>query len=172
MLFGAVRLVVEWIRAVYSLRINGKLAIVGSTSFMWKVLHLPMAFFSQRMAGDIQQRQNANAAIAGSMVKVLAPLAIDAALMLFYLIVMFRYSVLLTLMGVASIVINLSLSRLIAKKRVNITRVQQRDEGKLAGATVAGHRDDRDHQVQRRGKRLFRAVGRLSGQREHAEGAL
>lgn len=105
---------------------------------MWKVLHLPMAFFSQRMAGDIQQRQNANAAIAGSMVKVLAPLAIDAALMLFYLIVMFRYSVLLTLMGVASIVINLSLSRLIAKKRVNITRVQQRDEGKLAGATVAG----------------------------------
>lgn len=137
-LFGAVRLVVEWIRAVYSLRINGKLAIVGSTSFMWKVLHLPMAFFSQRMAGDIQQRQNANAAIAGSMVKVLAPLAIDAALMLFYLVVMFRYSVLLTLMGVASIVINLSLSRLIAKKRVNITRVQQRDEGKLAGATVAG----------------------------------
>lgn len=137
-LFGAVRLAVEWIRAVYSLRINGKLAIVGSTSFMWKVLHLPMAFFSQRMAGDIQQRQNANAAIAGSMVKVLAPLAIDAALMLFYLIVMFRYSVLLTLMGVASIVINLSLSRLIDKKRVNITRVQQRDEGKLAGATVAG----------------------------------
>lgn len=58
--------------------------------------------------------------------------------MLFYLIVMFRYSVLLTLMVVASIVINLSLSRLIAKKRVNITRVQQRDEGKLAGATVAG----------------------------------
>ncbi len=137
-LFGAVRLVVEWIRAVYSLRINGKLAIVGSTSFMWKVLHLPMAFFSQRMAGDIQQRQNANAAIAGSMVKVLAPLAIDAALMLFYLVVMFRYSALLTLMGVASIVINLSLSRLIAKKRVNITRVQQRDEGKLAGTTVAG----------------------------------
>ena len=137
-LFGAVRLAVEWIRAVYSLRINGKLAIVGSTSFMWKVLRLPMAFFSQRMAGDIQQRQNANAAIAGSMVKVLAPLAIDAALMLFYLVVMFRYSVLLTLMGVASIVINLSLSRLIAKKRVNITRVQQRDEGKLAGATVAG----------------------------------
>lgn len=137
-LFGAVRLAVECIRAVYSLRINGKLAIVGSTSFMWKVLHLPMAFFSQRMAGDIQQRQNANAAIAGSMVKVLAPLAIDAALMLFYLVVMFRCSVLLTLMGVASIVINLSLSRLIAKKRVNITRVQQRDEGKLAGATVAG----------------------------------
>lgn len=137
-LFGAVRLVVEWIKAVYSMRINGKLAVVGSTSFMWKVLRLPMDFFSQRMAGDIQQRQNANASIAGTMVNVFAPLAINAALMLFYLVVMFRYSVLLTLIGVASIVINLSLSRLISKKRINITRVQMRDSGKLAGATVAG----------------------------------
>lgn len=137
-LFGAVRLVVEWIKAVYTLRINGKLAVVGSTSFMWKVLRLPMEFFSQRMAGDIQQRQDANAGIAGSLVNVLAPLAIDAALMLFYLAVMFRYSVPLTLIGVASIVINLLLTRLIAKERVNITRVQLRDAGKLAGATVAG----------------------------------
>lgn len=137
-LFGAVRLVVEWIKAVYSMRIKGKLAVVGSTSFMWKVLRLPMDFFSQRMAGDIQQRQNANASIAGTMVNVFAPLAINAALMLFYLVVMFRYSVLLTLIGVASIVINLSLSRLISKKRINITRVQMRDSGKLAGATVAG----------------------------------
>ena len=137
-LFGMVRLVVEWIKAVYTMRINGKLAIVGSTAFMWKILKMPMDFFSQRMAGDIQQRQNANAAIAASMANVFAPLAINAALMLFYLIVMFRYSVLLTLIGVASIVINLSLSRLISKKRVNITRVQLRDSGKLAGATVAG----------------------------------
>ena len=90
------------------------------------------------IAGILIGQMTSNAAIAGSMVKVLAPLAIDAALMLFYLVVMFRYSALLTLMGVASIVINLSLSRLIAKKRVNITRVQQRDEGKLAGTTVAG----------------------------------
>ena len=137
-LFGMVRLVVEWIKAVYTMRINGKLAIVGSTAFMWKILKMPMDFFSQRMAGDIQQRQNANAAIAASMANVFAPLAINAALMLFYLIVMFRYSVLLTLIGVASIVINLSLSRLTSKKRVNITRVQLRDSGKLAGATVAG----------------------------------
>lgn len=137
-LFGAIRLVVEWISAIYTLKINGKFAIVGSTSFMWKVLHLPMDFFSQRMAGDIQQPQNANATIAGTMVKEFAPLAINAVLMLFYLIVMFRYSVLLTFIGVASIVINLLLSRLISQKRVNITRVQLRDSGKLAGATVAG----------------------------------
>lgn len=137
-LFGVVRLTAEWIGAVYSMRINGKLAVVGSTSFMWKVLRMPMEFFSQRMAGDIQQRQSANASIAGTMVNVFAPLALNAVLMLFYLTIMFRYSPLLTLIGVASIVINLFLSRIISKKRVNITRIQLRDAGKLAGATVAG----------------------------------
>ena len=31
-------------------RINGKLAVVGNTTFLWKVLRMPMEFFSQRMA--------------------------------------------------------------------------------------------------------------------------
>ena len=135
---GAVQLVVAWIQAIYSLRINGKLAIVGSTSFMWKVLRLPMEFFSQRMAGDIQQRQEANTVIAQNLVETFAPLALDTVMMAFYFIVMIRYSAILTLVGLASILVNLAVSNLISKKRVNITRVQMRDAGRLAGATVAG----------------------------------
>ena len=133
-----IQLVVAWIQAVYSLRINGKLAVVGNTTFMWKVLRMPMEFFSQRMAGDIQGRQSANAEIAGQLVNTFAPLALDAAMMVFYLVVMLRYSVVLTLIGLASVLANLALSRVISKKRINITRVQMRDAGKLAGTTVAG----------------------------------
>jgi ABC-type bacteriocin/lantibiotic exporter with double-glycine peptidase domain len=59
-------------------------------------------------------------------------------MMVFYLAVMLRYSPLLTLVGVLSIVLNLFMSRMISKKRINITRVQMRDEGKLAAATVSG----------------------------------
>ncbi|MGN0560703.1 MAG: cysteine peptidase family C39 domain-containing protein, partial [Candidatus Fimenecus sp.] len=55
--FGVLQLIVAWIQAVYSLRINGKIDVVGSTAFMWQVLRMPMEFFAQRMAGDIQQRQ-------------------------------------------------------------------------------------------------------------------
>ena len=135
---GAVQIAVQWLQAVYSLRINGKLAAVGSTAYLWKVLHLPMEFFSQRMAGDIQQRQSANAQIAGSLVNIFAPLALNAVMMVFYLTVMLRYSPLLTAVGLSSIVINLGLSRYISGKRVNLTRVKMRDEGKLAGSTVAG----------------------------------
>lgn len=137
-LLGILQLVVGWINAVYSLKINGKLAMVGSTTFMWKVLRMPMEFFSQRMAGDIQGRQSSNASIAGSLVNTFAPLALNAVMMVFYLVVMIRYSLLLTVIGILSVLINLVFSNIISKKRINITRVQMRDAGKLAGATVAG----------------------------------
>ena len=128
------------IRAVYSLKINGKMAVVGSGSFMWKVLKMPMEFFSQRMAGDIQTRHSANATIAESLVNTLTPLALSAVMMVFYLVVMLRYSPILTLVGLVSILINIVMSRIISEKRINITRVQTRDAGKLMSATVSGIR--------------------------------
>ena len=137
-LLSAVQIVVALIQAIWSRRIDGRMTVAGSASFLWKVLRMPMEFFSQRMAGDIQQRQGSNASIAGSLVNTFAPLVLDAFMMVFYLVVMIRYSWILTLIGIASILVNLLISNLISKKRVNITRVQMRDAGKLAGATVAG----------------------------------
>ncbi len=133
-----IQLIVEWMKAVYSLKINGQLSAVGSTDYMWKVLRMPMEFFSQRMAGDIQQRQRMNASVAQSLAETFAPLALNTVMLVFYFVVMLRYSLILTLVGVASIVINFVVSRIISNKRMNITRVQLRDAGKLAGATVTG----------------------------------
>ena len=135
-IMALVQLTAAWIQAVYSLRINGKMAAVGNATYMWKILKLPMDFFSQRMAGDIQSRKGGNASIAGTVVNTLAPLVLNTAMMIFYFVVMIRYSWVLTLVGLGSLVINLFLSRYISKKRINITRVAMRDRGKLAGATV------------------------------------
>ena len=134
---SVLQLIVAWVQAVWSLRITGKLASVGAATFLWKVLHMPMEFFSQRMAGDIQQRQTTNANIAQELVNTIGPLVLNAIMMVFYLVVMLRYSWILTLVGLASVVINLGVSRLISKKRVNIMRVQMRDAGKLASSTMA-----------------------------------
>ncbi len=133
-----VQIVVAFIEARTMWRIEAKFTSVGDSTFMWKVLRMPMEFFSQRMAGDIQLRQKANGEIANTLVNTLAPLVLNAAMMIFYLVVMVSYSWILALVGLASIVLNLFMSRIISKKRVNITRVQMRDEGKLASATVAG----------------------------------
>ncbi len=136
--FSAVEIIVLGVQEAYSLKINGKLAIVGNSTYMWKVLRMPMEFFSQRMAGDIQQRQITNASIASTLVDQFAPLLLNAFMMVFYLVVMMSYSVPLTLVGLFSIALNMLISSIVSAKRVNITRVQMRDEGKLAGATTNG----------------------------------
>ena len=127
-----------WIQSVYSLRINGKMAAVGNSEYMWKILRLPMQFFSQRLAGDILLRQGTNATIAATLVNTLAPLVLHALMMVVYLILMLRWSVILTMTGIAAIILNLLVSQIITAKRINITRVQMRDNGKLAAATVSG----------------------------------
>ena len=136
--FGAAQVVIAWAQAIYSRKIDGKMAVVGSSTFMWKVLRMPMEFFSQRLSGDILQRQGTNASIASVLVNTFAPLVLNTAMMFVYLVFMLRFSVMLTMVGIATIVINLAVSRLISAKRINISRVQMRDSGKLAAATVSG----------------------------------
>ncbi len=131
------QIIIQIIQATYSLRVNGKIAIVADSRYMWHVLRLPMEFFSQRMAGDIQGRRSQNAGIAGSIIQTFAPLSIEAVMLFFYLFVMLRYSVVLSLIGIVSVFLNMAVSSYISKKRINLTRVSQRDSGKLQGATVA-----------------------------------
>ena len=135
---AVVQVIVSAVKSIYSLKINGKMAVIGSSTFMWQVLRMPMEFFSQRKAGDIQRRKNTNAVIAGTLVNTFTPLALNVAMMVFYLVVMIRYSVLLTLVGIAAIVLNSLLASYISRKRVNITRVQMRDAGQLESSTVSG----------------------------------
>ena len=137
-MLGIAQVIISWVQAVYALKINGKMALIGNSSFMWKILRMPMEFFSQRMAGDILQRQGTNASIAATLVNTFAPLLLNTIMMFFYLVVMLRYSVMLTIVGVVTIILNLLVSQLISAKRVNITRVQMRDIGKLSSATVSG----------------------------------
>ena len=136
--FAFVNIVVMWIAAIYSLRIQGKLAAIGSASYLWKVLRLPMQFFDQRLPADISDRQATNASIAGTLVNTFAPLALNALMMIFYLIVMLSYSPLMTAVGIGAIAINMGVSVLISEKRVNISRVQMRDSAKLSSTTASG----------------------------------
>lgn len=137
-LLAFLQIIIQAASAVYSLKINGKIAVTGSSSFIWKLLKLPMEFFSQRMAGDVIQRVTINSTLSTTLVVTLAPLALNGLMMVFYLVIMIRYSLVLTCVGLFSILINLIMSRYISKKRVNATRVQARDAAKLSSTTVNG----------------------------------
>ena len=137
-LLALIQIAVAWAQAVYSLKINGKMTAIGSTSYMWKVLRLPMEFFSQRLAGDIQGRLTLNASIAGTLVNTFAPVLLNTVMMVFYLVLMLEQSLWLTLIGLAALVINMVMARIVSNKRVNIIRVQMRDAGKLQATAASG----------------------------------
>ena len=137
-ILAATHIILAWLQTVSNLRIQAKMDVVGNMTFMWKLLRLPMEFFSQRMAGDLLQRQSTNASIAGTLVNTVSPLILNAVMMVVYFIVMVRQSLLLTVIGVTCMFVNLLTSLNVSRKRINISRVQMRDAGKLAATTMSG----------------------------------
>ena len=137
-LLTLLQLFVSLITMIYSNRINGKMATVGSSSYMWKVLRLPIEFFSQRYMGDIASREGENASIANTLANTFSPLLLDSLMAVFYLVLMLRYSVLLTIIGFSSILINGVISRYITVKQMNISRVSITDSSKYSSAIANG----------------------------------
>jgi NHLM bacteriocin system ABC transporter peptidase/ATP-binding protein len=136
--FAGVEIVLSALQAVYSLKIQGKLAIKANARYMWHVLRMPVEFFTQRMAGDIAERKSTNESIAATLMNTLAPTVLNLVMMVVYLVVILRYSVALTLIGISGLVINILVEQYISAKRINLSRVQMRDEAKLVSTTVAG----------------------------------
>ena len=135
---GLLHIIVTTIQAIYQHRIKGKLDSEGSSSYMWRILRLPIEFFSQRMVGDLQNRQEENATIASTLVNVFAPLVFNSLMLIVYLVVMIQKSLILTLVGVVTIVLNAIISQYISKVRLNISLVKSRDNAKLKAMTAKG----------------------------------
>lgn len=130
--------IVSVLNAIYLMRIQGKISVVSSSRFMRHLLHLPVGFYSQRMVGDLQQRQSMNEIIAFVMVGQLAPVLINMVMLVLYLVIMLNYSVLLTSVGLFTVVTNALVARFISKKQINIARASMADAGKLYATTVSG----------------------------------
>jgi len=135
---AGIQVILSLLTTLYNLRASGKLDLVGSSTFMWKVLRLPMRFFSQRMAGDIISRKNSNASISQQIVDTISPLFIQAIMMLLYFAIMIQYNWILTLVAVVSSFFSFFFSRIISKKRLNSSRILMRDSAKLSATAVAG----------------------------------
>ena len=135
---GLLQVIVSVVQSLYQYKIRGKLDLIGSTTYMWRILRLPIEFFSQRMVGDLQRRQSENSSIAETLVNVFAPLAFNTIMIIIYLLIMLYKSIILTLVGVVTVVLNAFISQYISKVRVNISRVQSRDSAKLNAMTSKG----------------------------------
>lgn len=123
---------------IYLLKIRGRMAVTANVNFMWHVLLLPVEFFSQRYAGDIASRQESNEEIADTLIAELGPVLLNMVMLILYLGIMARYSLPLTLIGILTCVLNVFAIQYISSRRINLIRVQMKDEGNLVSTTVSG----------------------------------
>ena len=125
-------------QAVYNLKMQGKLAIKANAVYMWHVLRMPVEFFTQRHAEDIAIRKKINQSLASTIINTLAPTVLNSIMMIVYLVVILRYSVILTIIGLFGMAVNIVIGQYVSSKSMNISRVQMRDAAKLSSATVSG----------------------------------
>ena len=135
---AVVLFIVQAFQSFYMIKINGRMSVTETSSYMWHIFHLPMSFFEQRLSGDISFRKTLNAEVASSLVNTFAVLVLEAGMMLLYMIVMFTCSPTLALIGIGSVVINAIVGQIISKLRVNITRTQMMKYGQLNGTMTSG----------------------------------
>ena len=112
--------------------------VTASARFMWHVLRLPMDFFSQRYVGDVVSRQESTANIAIALIEKIAPLIPGVISMFFYLFIMIRWSLALTLIGLSATFINMFIVRYTSKKILDLQRVLVPTQGKLNSVTYSG----------------------------------
>jgi NHLM bacteriocin system ABC transporter peptidase/ATP-binding protein len=133
-----IQFVVSICQSIYLLKIEGTVALTASADFLWHLLRLPLEFFSQRMTGDLLIRQRSHQDIAATLLNHIGLQVLNIAMLAFYLIVMMQYHPILTLVGIAGLLINLGLARIIAKKRAAIAHMQAIDTSKLTGVEING----------------------------------
>ena len=119
-------------------KLQNKLSMVSCHRLLNHLFRLPIQFFDQRYAGDLSERVGHNDKVANFLAGELAETALNLCIACFYLGLLIFYSPLLTLIGLMTVVLNLTVVKLSASSVANNTIKMQQDEGKLIGAIYAG----------------------------------
>jgi NHLM bacteriocin system ABC transporter peptidase/ATP-binding protein len=132
------RLALTWLQQMYILRLETKLALNSSSQFFWHILRLPMDFFSQRFAGDIAYRVQLNDQIAQLLSGEMTTTIIDVLLIVFFGVVMWTYSVELTLASIVIALLNVLVLRYFARRSVDASQRLLSQNGRLIGSAMNG----------------------------------
>lgn len=127
-----------YLQQYYLLKLETKIALATSSKFLWHVFHLPITFFNQRYSGEISSRVSLNDKVAKLLSGDLANAALNIIVVIFYVLLMFSYDVLLTIIGISLAMINILVLKLAARARKDGSRILSNEMGKLLGTTTSG----------------------------------
>lgn len=137
-LTAVVRAALTWLQQSALVELYSKLTTVGSTRFIWHVLHLPVPFFLARYSGDIGDRVGLNDKIASVLSGRLGQTGLDLMMVLFYGALLLLYDVTLALIGFSIAALNLGALRVVDASRKEGSQRLRQQMGKLAGVEVGG----------------------------------
>ncbi|MCR4644170.1 MAG: ATP-binding cassette domain-containing protein [Oscillospiraceae bacterium] len=138
LVLAVLQLTTAWIQTIYRLRSKGKLSVIGCSTYMWKVMQLPMEFFAQRPVSDVFLRMDMLEDLTAAVTDLITPLVMNTITTVLCLILMLRQSAALTAVSVCVLAVNLFLSGFIARTHENTVRVMERDKEKLTSETLSG----------------------------------
>ncbi|EKF01890.1 ABC transporter, ATP-binding protein [Tolypothrix sp. PCC 7601] len=119
-------------------RLKIKLAVGMSSRFLWHILRLPVSFYDQRFAGEISNRVHLNDNLANLLSGRLATTVISIFTVAFYGAVMLQYDAVLTLIGIAFVIINITVWRWVSRQRVDANMRLMQEQGKVSGVAISG----------------------------------
>lgn len=119
-------------------KLRSKLTLTSGMNFLMHMLHLPMSFFDQRYAGDLVNRMQNNTEVSEFLAGDLAETVLNILVAAFYLVILFFYSPIMTLIGLCNVAVCLAVV-LLSKRYISDASIkQQMSGGKLYGAVCAG----------------------------------
>jgi NHLM bacteriocin system ABC transporter peptidase/ATP-binding protein len=137
-LTAALRGILTWMQQHYLLKLERKISITTSAKFLWHLLHLPDEFFSQRSAGEITSRMQSNDRVARLLSGQVANTILSLLMIVFYFILMFIYSPMLSFVGLGIAMLNIGYLKYVSEKRTDQNNLLLKDRGSMIGVGMSG----------------------------------
>lgn len=115
-----------------------KLAVLQTAKFFRYLLRLPLPFFLSRHVGELNHRIPINSSLAIIIAYTLPKTLINLVSIFVFALVMFKYNVFLTIVGVAFAVLNLIALKIISKKREALNQIIVQNNGRALSISVDG----------------------------------
>lgn len=119
-------------------KLRSKMTLTSGMGFLAHMLRLPMNFFDQRYAGDLVNRMQNNTELSEFLAGDLAETILNICIAVFYLIILFIYSPIMTMIGLINVAVCVCVVVLSRQFISDASIKQQMSGGKLYGAICAG----------------------------------
>ncbi len=114
-------------------RLAVRVSVAGYSNGMSRLLRLPVEFFENRLAGDVTDRVSSTDRIAKNLADQFLVLVIDMAMSAVFLVAMFAFDAVLTLIVLALALLHAVLARFLNNLRAVRSQTMRREQGLLIG---------------------------------------